>query len=406
MEQDADILVSGAGIAGMIAAAGLAHAGWRVVLVDPAPPPKDAEADGSDLRATAYLHPSVELFQRLGLWNDLAPHATPLAALEVIDTQGWPPEAQAARIFTAHDLGLPVFGWNLPNWLTRRRLGDLLADLPGLDLRFGTGVAGLFTRTTGARVDLSDGSRLGVRLIVGADGRASTVRAAHGIGTQVRRYGQKALAFAAVHDRPHADVSVEIYNVGGAFTTVPLPDHDGRPASAIVWMNDGPRAQALMEMAGAPFGDAMTTRAMGRLGRMDLASPRRIWPVVTQTAARLTAERTALIAEAAHVLPPIGAQGLNTSLADVAALLSALDGATDPGAPAVLDRYARARARDVALRARAIDLFNRVCKSDAGPAHALRRAGLAAVHDIAALRQAVMHAGMGAAFSGGGMGRG
>ncbi len=392
-----DILVSGGGIAGMVAAAGLARAGFAVTLVDPAPPVRDAGDDGSDMRSTAYLAPSRELMDRIGTWDALAPWATPLGGLQVVDTAGDPPRISRRRLFRPSDLGADTFGWNLPNWRARSALADLLHATPGVDLRLGVGFATAVTRTSGVRVRLTDGSRIGARLVVGADGRASPVRAAAGIGVSVRRYGQSALAFAATHDIPHGDISVEIYAPGGAFTTVPMPDAEGGPASAIVWMNDGPRAQALMTMEPKAFGAEMTRRSVSMLGDMRLASPRRIWPVVTQTADRLTATRTALIAEAAHVLPPIGAQGLNTSLADVAALLRALEGADDPGAPAVLDRYAASRRRDVAARAAVIDLFNRVCKADAAPVRLLRRVGLAAVHDIAPLRRAIMQAGMGAA---------
>jgi 2-octaprenyl-6-methoxyphenol hydroxylase len=177
---------------------------------------------------------------------------------------------------------------------------------------------------------------------------------------------------------------------------VPLPDVQGGPASAVVWMNDGRRSLDLLAMDEAAFGAEATLRSCGVLGPLTLASPRRLWPVVTQSADRLTAQRTAIVAEAAHVLPPIGAQGLNTSLHDVAALVDLA--AADPeglGAPAMLAAYETARARDIRTRATAIDLFNRVCRSGEAPVQALRLAGLKAVHDIAPLRRAVMRAGLG-----------
>jgi 2-octaprenyl-6-methoxyphenol hydroxylase len=111
---------------------------------------------------------------------------------------------------------------------------------------------------------------------------------------------------------------------------------------------------------------------------------------------RLTGERVAVIAEAAHVMPPIGAQGLNTSLADVAALADiAARAPGDLGTPAMLAAYARARAGDIHARAAVIDLFNRVVGSGAAPLQAARLMGLRAVHGIAPVRQAVMRAGLG-----------
>ena len=144
------------------------------------------------------------------------------------------------------------------------------------------------------------------------------------------------------------------------------------------------------------FDAHMTERSLGVLGRLTTVGPRRLWPVITQTTDRLIARRTALVAEAAHVLPPIGAQGLNTSLQDIAALVKLASGIpAGLGEATMLDAYARERTTDIHVRARVIDLFNRVCKSDAPPIRALRLAGLKAVHDIAPVRRAVMKAGLG-----------
>ncbi len=391
-----DIFISGGGIAGLVAAAALGHAGFTVLVADPAPPVETADEDGSDLRSTAFLQPARALFDEIGLWPVLAPHAVSLDALRVVDTTGWPPEITETRTFEATDLGEGPFGWNLPNWLTRREVLRYIEKQPGIELAMGTGFKSMLTRTTEARVTLTDGRRVSARLVIGADGRASPVRAAAGIEVETTRYGQKALAFSVTHPLPHGNVSTEIYNQGGAFTTVPLPDHKGSPASAIVWMNPGRKALDLQQMDPTEFNAEMTARSCNLLGPMALASPRRIWPVITQRARHLTAERTALVAEAAHVLPPIGAQGLNTSLHDVAAVADLAK--NDPGglgtAPQ-LDKYAKTRERDIHLRAHAIDLFNRVCMSGEPMVQALRRTGLKAVHDVKPLRQSIMRAGLG-----------
>ncbi len=391
---DTDILVSGAGIAGMILAALLARRGHRVTICDPAPPPEDRDADGSDLRTTAYLAPSVALLEEAGLWDTLAPDAAALAALRVMDSSGWPPRQTATRTFTPADLGLGSFGWNVMNWRARRSLADTLDRAERVDLLLGTGFSDMLMRDDRALVTLTDGSRIAAKLVVGADGRASPVREAAGIGVRTHRYGQKALAFACTHAEPHHGVSTEIYNSGGAFVTVPLADHQGHPASSIVWMAEGARAMELMRAGAEAFDAALTTRALHVLGPMTRVTPLRLWPIVTQTAARLAAKRTALVAEAAHVLPPIGAQGLNTSIADIRALAEAIDPA-DPGASAGLAAYARRRERDMRGRAAAIDAYNRLCSAGDGPLQLLRRTGLKAVHDIAPLRRRAMGLGMG-----------
>ena len=235
-----------------------------------------------------------------------------------------------------------------------------------------------------------------VLLAVAADGRASPLREAKGITAEITRYGQKALAFVVTHAVPHDNVSTEIYLSGGAFTLVPLADHDGQPASAVVWMNDGRRAAELASMDAEAFSDAATERSTGVLGRLSLVTQRRSWPVVTQRATALVAERTVILAEAAHVLPPIGAQGLNTSLHDVASLVNLAAARPDGlGDQTLLTAYAKARATDIHARAKAIDLFNRVCRSHNPSVQALRGLGLKLVHDVAPLRKGVMRAGMG-----------
>ncbi len=396
MTENVDIFVSGGGIAGLVAAAAFGQAGFSVCLADPAPPPTSMEAEGSDLRSTAYLQPARDLMDAAALWPALEAAATPLEVLRVIDTAGWPPVEQTRREFRADDLSARPFGWNLPNWLTRKTLAEAIETTPNVTLRLGTGFKSLLARESEALVSLTDGTRLRARLVIGADGRASPVRAAAGIGHRRTTYGQTAFALAVTHPTPHDNVSTEIYNQGGAFTLVPMPDHARSPCSAVVWMNDAPEAHRLATLEAAEFDAHMTTRSLGILGPLTTVSPRRPWPVITQTADRLTARRTAILAEAAHVLPPIGAQGLNTSLQDVAALVALA--AADPsnlGSRNMLDAYARQRTTDIHLRAHAIDLFNRVCKSDAPPVQALRTAGLKAVHDIKPLGDAVMRAGLG-----------
>ncbi len=391
-----DIFISGGGIAGLTAGIALARAGFRTVLADPAPPPQAREDSGSDLRSTAFLQPARTLLEEVGLWDKLADAATPLEALCVVDLAGTPPAIQTERTFQSSDLGEAAFGWNLPNWLTRKVLTEAAKETDNLDLRLGTGFARLLTREREALITLSDGSRLSARLAIAADGRASPLREAAGIAVETTRYGQTALAFAVTHTLPHGNVSTEIYHEGGAFVLVPLPDHEGSPASAVVWMQDGPEALRLAALDPEAFGTAATDRAAHVLGPLNLITERRVWPVITQCAEHLTAERVALIAEAAHVMPPIGAQGLNTSLHDVRALLDRAKDTPDAlGTRAFLDAFARDRERDIAGRAKVIDVYNRLCRSGAPTAQALRSAGLKMFHDLPALRRSIMRAGMG-----------
>ena len=392
---DTDILIAGGGIAGLTAAAALAASGRTVTLVSPAPPVTAEAADGSDLRSTAFLQPARALFDAAGLWEHLAPKAVALDGLRIVDTTGWPPVTRDSREFRASDIVDGPFGWNLLNVHTNAALMRALDGRKGVTLRFGTGFADMVQRDREAIVRLSTGERVRARLVLGMDGRNSAVRAAAGIGVEVIRYGQTALAFTVAHPVPHGNVSTEIYNAGGPFTMVPLPDVNGSPASAIVWMNPSAEARRIAALPAAEIEALASERSTWMFGPLTLLSGLRPWPITAQKATALTAPRTAILAEAAHVVPPIGAQGLNTSLNDLAALLKAMEGAEDPGDAAVLAAYARARRGDIARRVAAIDLFNRVTRSGLPALQSLRLAGLKAIHDAAPLRKAVMRAGMG-----------
>lgn len=394
--QNIDILISGGGVAGLTAAIAFGNAGFSVLCVDPSAPITNRAATGADLRSTAFLMPSVMLLQQIGLWDQLSPHAAALQIMRIVDAGGKAGEARLSREFDASDLSDTPFGYNLPNWLLRR---EMLAHLDGCpDVAFLPGVAltHLVTRESEALVSLSDGSTWRARLVIGADGRNSTTRQALGISVKTTRYGQKALAFTTTHPIPHQNVSTEVHRSGGPFTMVPLPDHDGLPASAVVWMEQGAEIARLAGLPIPEFEAEMSQRACHILGPMTRASQITIWPIISQIAARMSGQRTALMAEAAHVVPPIGAQGLNMSLADLAALLDlALTAPSDLGSARMLDQYHQRRHRDIQLRVAGIDALNRASMMGAPILRDLRAQGLGALYSFAPVRKTLMKAGLG-----------
>lgn len=397
---DTDVLVVGGGLAGLSATAAFAARGFATLCVDPAPPAPAEGGEGADLRSTALLRPAVALLDRAGLWAALAPHAAPLSVMRILDAGGRENRARYRADFAAGEIGEPPFGWNVMNSVLRREMAARLAALPGASLRR-AGFAGLVTRTGGALVRLSDGAEVAARLVVAADGRDSPVRRALGIPAPRIAYGQRAVVFAVACERPHEGVSTEIHRTGGPFTLVPLPDRDGVPHAAVVWMERGPEASRLATLPVPAFEEALNARSLGVLGTLRLASGRAEWPIVSQLALRFDGPRTALVAEAAHVMPPIGAQGLNTSLRDVAALLdlatAARDAGRDFGAPEVLAAHHRARWPDALLRVGGVDVLNRAAMSEARPVRDLRRLGLGLLHGLPPLRRLAMRTGLGPA---------
>ena len=392
---ETDIVIAGGGVAGLTAAAAFGTAGYAVILVDPAPPITAHTTDGADLRTTAFLQPAQAFLAQTGVWDAIAPYATPLQIMRIVDASGESGTERVTADFDAADISEKPFGWNLPNWLIRRELIARIAALPNVALRTGVGFRAMLPREAEVLVNLTDGTQARAQLLIGADGRNSAVRDAAGISATTTRYGQKALTFAVTHAAPHANISTEIHRSGGPFTSVPLPDHDGQPCSAVVWMETGTEVQRLAALDDDAFAAQATARSAGLYGPLTLASRRMVWPIISQIADSLTAPRTALVAEAAHVMPPIGAQGLNMSLRDLATLLD-LAKTHDIGSRKMLDAYQRQRHLDIKLRVTGIDALNRASMAGAPLVQDLRVAGIKALVGAAPIRKTLMQMGLGA----------
>lgn len=385
MDVDFDIVVAGGGLAGLSAALVLSGDGHRVLLADPAPMPAS-----DDLRTTAVLAPGVDLLRDAGAWDDLAPLAAPLASMRIVDAAG---DQVIEREFRAADVGAEAFGWNLRNGDFLNGLRAAVARHSGIDRRAAP-VTGMLARDRAARVQMPGGA-VTARLVVACDGRGSPLRQGAGIGVHCLRHGQEAVVFAAAHDRPHDGVSTEIHRDGGPFTLVPLADHNGRPASAVVWMVPGPDAARLVALDPAAFNAEATARSAALFGPLELIGARQSWPLRTQVAERMVADRLALAAEAAHAIPPIGAQGLNMSLADIRCLRD-LCRQFEPGSDEMLRRYQRTRHPEVTARVSGVAMLNAASRTDIAALQGLRAIGVRALHDVAPVRRMLMRLGLGA----------
>jgi 2-octaprenyl-6-methoxyphenol hydroxylase len=377
-----DIAVVGGGLAGLAAAAALARTGRSVTLIAPARPP--------DRRTTALLGESVDYIRSLGVFDAVAAVSQPLRGIRIIDATGRLLRAPEV-LFDAAELGVDAFGQNVPN-------EPLLAALENEADRLGVTRVVTSARTIVPGKDAvaiagADGTLVTARLCVGADGRKSAVRDAVGIGLREGRdLGQAALVGTFAHTLKHADVSTEFHTPNGPFTLVPLPGLE----SALVWVTTTGEADYLRSLPPEAIAATVERQASSFLGAMTSTGPTQVFPLSTATATRLAADRVALIGEAAHVLPPIGAQGFNLTLRDIAALARLVAAAADPGAPHLLGEYARERAADLGLRTTVVSLLNRSLLTGFLPAHAARSLGLTILDAVPALRRAVMRQGLGA----------
>jgi 2-octaprenyl-6-methoxyphenol hydroxylase len=377
-----DVAVVGGGPAGFAAALLIARAGRKVHLLAP-PAPEDE-------RTTALFGGSAALLDKLGLWPAIRAAGADIAVMRLVDDTGRLLRAPEAT-FDAAEIGRDVFGTNIAN----RALNAILTEAAAAE----PGIAVLPRRVTAAecgadavRLTLDDGTALAARLAVAADGRHSLTRAAAGIAVSTWSYPQSALVANLATTRPHHAACTEFHGPNGPYVLVPLPGE----AVSVVLVEAPGIAQRLAALDDLGLAEELERRAHRILGRFALAGPRQVFPLSGLVARRFAARRVALVGEAAHVFPPIGAQGLNLGLRDAAHLAEAvaLSGAGDPGADAVMAAYHRRRQLDVASRTCGVDLADRALLSDALPVQLLRAASLAAVAGIGPLKRFLMREAM------------
>jgi 2-octaprenyl-6-methoxyphenol hydroxylase len=382
-----DALVVGAGPAGLAAALGLRRAGLKAAAVGRLAPP----APG---RTVALLGRTLDFLEDLGVLAAIEAAGAPMRTLRIVDDTGSLFAPRPVE-FRAAELGRDVLGWNIENAI----LAAILAEALGSEARFDAEVAAFDFRADAARLTLGDGRVLTAALVVGADGRGSPSRKAAGLDMSARSLGQTALTLCLSHSRPHDDASTEFHTREGPFTLVPLPPKPGAPnRSSLVWLMREASAERRKTLTDAELAAEARARAHAMLGEMEIEGGRGAFPMTIQRVARLTGPRLALIGDAAHAFPPIGAQGLNLGLRDVAAIVASAARAraegADPGAEPALARYAAARRPDIALRTLGVGALNASLLADFAPVDAARGFGLAALGAIRPLRQFAMREGL------------
>jgi 2-octaprenyl-6-methoxyphenol hydroxylase len=380
-----DVAVIGGGPAGLAAAIALAQSGANTALIA-------RRAPYADNRTTALLGGSVDLLQQLQVWPRCEDKAAALRAMRLVDDTGRLIRAPEVR-FSSDEIGLDAFGYNIENRLLMIALEDRAAELSSL-VRFDDEAEAVTPEEAEIAVRTGRGEQLSARLVVGADGRQSLCREAAGIAVRRREFNQAALTFNIRHSRPHRAISTEFHTPQGPCVFVPLPGD----RSSVVWVAAPKEAERLLALSDDELSEAVEKRSHSILGRINVEPGRHLFPLAIERPRQFSNARVALVGEAAHVVPPIGAQGLNMGLRDAADIADIVGQAValgeDPGSPQVLKRYDKARRADVVSRTFAIDLANRSLLSEFLAVQGLRAGGLHLIGSFGPLRRLAMREGL------------
>jgi 2-octaprenyl-6-methoxyphenol hydroxylase len=335
-------------------------------------------------RTTALMVGSLGVLERAGIWPEFQSKCTMLRNLTIIDDCNFPRDANSmiTQEFKASEIGQDYFGYNVP-------LGSLTAVLAEK-------ARALSNITILENYDLERDDELlaNADLVIGADGRHSVIREWAGIETQRTDYGQTAITCLISHSKPHHNISTEFHRNGGPCTFVPTGDNQ----SAVVWVENTDDANAFLKLSKGDFINSLQARSRDILGAIDLVVEPEGWPLITLKADTIIADKTVLVAEAAHVLSPIGAQGLNLTLRDVNALADMIKDALllgqDIGGTVTLQSYAKSRASDMNGRYMAVNALNKLVNNDNPLIHKIRRAGLKGLDYASPIRHLLMEQGL------------
>jgi 2-octaprenyl-6-methoxyphenol hydroxylase len=382
-----DVIILGGGLVGLALAAALDASGLSVAIVDPADPDTRTGA-GFDGRATALSSSSKRMFDTVGISDHFPAPGAPIQRIEVAD--GLAPGGLAFDPGSDHE----PLGWMYENRHLRAALRARAEAGKTIALHWKSRAANVDRGEFGVTVSLDDGRELGAPLLVAAEGRNSPTREAAGIRVARWKYDHAAIVSTLRHALPHDRVAHEIFYPAGPFALLPMNDDEGGHRSAIVWSVSAKDARGLLSLSDEGFAAEAEAAMGGFLGSISMIAPRSSYPLGFHHAAQITANRLALVGDAAHGIHPIAGQGVNLGYRDAAALAQVLvEGARlglDLGDRQLLDRYQRWRGLDTFMVALATDTLTRVYGVKGKTASRVRRLGMGLIDRIGPVKDRLM----------------
>ncbi len=396
-----DIVVVGGGLAGLTATLALSHANFSgsaakntasdagIALIMPI----SSHVDG---RTTALLGSSVSYLEELEVWQDCISSSAPLSTMRILDGTNRIWRAPPVD-FKAIELGLVAFGYNIANSVLADCLLNKIKQQDQVEI-IEDSVTNLQFDENSAELFLSDNTSIKSKLVIAADGKNSLLRDRAGIKVKKWQYPQMAVALNFIHTRSHHNTSTEFHTEEGPITVVPMPLLDDKFQSGLVWVMRPENAEIFLTREQSEQERLVEEKMQSMHGKIIFATTPQQFPLSGMIARKFADNRVAIVGDAAHVFPPIGAQGFNLGLRDVREICSIASTASsrgeDPGNTKIMNEYNSSRRRDVSTRTGAVDMLNRSLLTDFLPVQAVRGLGLFALANIPILRRFAMRQGM------------
>lgn len=386
-----DIVISGAGSIGLISALLLAPHDVKIALIDPKP--LDTLTKVDDTRNIALMQSSLNLLKHLGIFDMFYQLSRPLEKLRIVDATDRLLRAPEVE-FTAQELGIDYFALNVPMGAILKTLAAQLPKHKNISCLFGTQITEIKQQADQLDFILADGKHISSKLLIGADGRNSFARQSADIKTISKKYPQTALGFAFKHTRDLGNISVEFHRKNGPFTLIPMQNIDNGSQTSLVWSETAEKAEQIKNLPKDELAALIEKITQGVIGKVTEIGYIAAFPLTNINSETYAKSRTILVGEAAHILPPIGAQGMNLGFQDAAIaaelVIDAFQMKADIGSDAIMKKYNQQRKLDIHARGKATDMLNVSLMSNLLPMQMVRGLGLFALQKSASLRINIM----------------
>jgi len=385
-----DVIIVGGGLSGLSLACLLGKSGIKTACIDQL----DPKAKTADLRTTAISYGSSKILSSADIWDKMLKKASPIQDIQILDG-----DSPLLLQFLSSEVKDRAFGWIVENADLKKILAKKVKSLKSVTHIAPANVSDFAISEDTATATLDNGDTLIAKLIIGADGRGSSLRKWMDIPTRQWSYNQRAIICCVSHENPHNQIAIEHFWPEGPFAVLPMSDSKKQHRSSVVFTEHGPEKNSLMNFTDAEFETALNARFPKSYGKVKMIGKRAAYPLNLTHATSYIGNRMALVADAAHGIHPIAGQGLNLGFRDVdkiaELLISAHQKGEDLGAPELLKQYQRARRFDNMSMVAATDGLVRLFSNNLPPVRFLRRTGLKLVSKLQPAKQFFMKQAMG-----------